>query len=242
MKDLIKKGNSHLAISNMLKISRRTVTKYAGLDGPPLRARHFKMDYHIYLQAIELELSNGKTLSSTYRKIVEMGFKGTYTSFNMQFKNHPKFKKAKVDAKALVLNTAGMLSPRRLAINLSMTDMGKIKSEPEKLQVNRLISCNILVKALRDLMLNFRRILSKGTPREFDQWMENALLLGKKKLNTLVNGMKMDIEAIYNAITTSLSSGMVEGNVNRLKNIKRQMYGRASLELLKRKVILSKTG
>jgi len=242
VKELIEKDNSHLSIANNLKISRQTVIKYAGLDGPPLRARHFKMDYHNYLQAIEQEFSNGKSLSWAYRKIVDMGFKGTYTSFYMQFKNHPKYKKAKENAKANVLNTAGMLSPRMIAINLSLTDLERIKSEPEKLQINRLISSNSLVQALRDLILSFRRILSKGTPREFDQWMENALLLGKKKLNTLVKGMKMDIEAIYNAITTSLSSGMVEGNVNRLKNIKRQMYGRASFELLKRKVILSKTG
>jgi transposase len=242
VKEFIEKGNSHRAIANKLQISRITVIKYAGLSDPPLRARHFKIDYHKYLHVIEQELSNGKTLSSTYRKIVDMGFKGTYTSFNMQFKNHPKYKKAKENTKANALNTAGMLSPRRISIDLSLTDLERIKSEPEKLQINSLISSNSLVRALRDLMLNFRKILSKGTPHEFNQWMENALLLGKKKLNTLVNGMKMDIEAIYNAITTSLSSGMVEGNVNRLKNIKRQMYGRASFELLKRKVILSKTG
>lgn len=72
--------------------------------------------------------------------------------------------------------------------------------------------------------------------------MTNTLTLKKKILNTFVNGLKRDIAAVYNAINTNWSSGMVEGNVNRLKNIKRQMYGRASFELLKRKVILSNTG
>lgn len=52
----------------------------------------------------------------------------------------------------------------------------------------------------------------------------------------------MDLQAVLNAITMDYNSGMVEGCVNRLKNIKRQMYGRASFELLKRKVILSGAG
>ena len=76
----------------------------------------------------------------------------------------------------------------------------------------------------------------------FDDWLDNAYNSGKRKLRTFVNGIKMDIESVYNAITMNFNSGMVEGNVNRLKNIKRQMYGRAGLELLKRKVILSCSG
>ena len=51
-----------------------------------------------------------------------------------------------------------------------------------------------------------------------------------------------DIEAVSNAIDTNWSNGQVEGQVNRLKSIKRQMYGRADFELLRRKVILSKVG
>jgi transposase len=72
--------------------------------------------------------------------------------------------------------------------------------------------------------------------------MDKVTALDKKIQNTLINGMKRDITAIYNAILTNCSSGKVEGNVNRLKNIKRQMYGRAGFELLRRKVVLSNTG
>jgi transposase len=72
--------------------------------------------------------------------------------------------------------------------------------------------------------------------------MDKVTALNKKIPNTLINGMKRDIPVIYNAILTNWSSGKVGGNVNRLKNIKRQMYGRAGFGLLKRKVVLSNTG
>lgn len=49
-------------------------------------------------------------------------------------------------------------------------------------------------------------------------------------------------EAALNAIRYSWTNGLVEGNVNRLKNKKREMYGRAGFELLRRKAVLSLTG
>jgi len=61
-------------------------------------------------------------------------------------------------------------------------------------------------------------------------------------MSRFVAGIRRDYKAVLNAVLYSSSSGVVEGNINRLKTIKRQMYGRASLELLKRKVILAYSG
>ena len=49
----------------------------------------------------------------------------------------------------------------------------------------------------------------------------------------------MDLNAVQNAIATNISNGIVEGYVNKLKAVKRTMYGRASLALLKRKMVFS---
>jgi len=61
-------------------------------------------------------------------------------------------------------------------------------------------------------------------------------------LKSLARGLKNDLAAVTNAIKWSWNNDPVEGHVNRIKNIKRQMYGRASFELLRKKVILSQTG
>lgn len=61
-------------------------------------------------------------------------------------------------------------------------------------------------------------------------------------LLTFARGLERDITAVKNSIRQKWSNGPVEGHVNRVKSIKRQMYGRASFELLRRKVLLSQSG
>ncbi|MGS0639280.1 transposase, partial [Citrobacter sp. VF227] len=56
-------------------------------------------------------------------------------------------------------------------------------------------------------------------------------------LRRLATGMKAGAAAVCEAITSRWSNGVVEGHVNRLKMLKRQMYGRAGYELLRRRVI-----
>lgn len=53
---------------------------------------------------------------------------------------------------------------------------------------------------------------------------------------SFVRGIRQDFEAVYQAIISSSSSGQAEGQINRLKNIKLQMYGRTSFELLRIRV------
>ena len=56
------------------------------------------------------------------------------------------------------------------------------------------------------------------------------------------NGLSMDLKAVKNGINLPWSNGAVEGHVNRIKSIKRQMYGRAGFDLLRKKIILSQVG
>lgn len=50
--------------------------------------------------------------------------------------------------------------------------------------------------------------------------------------------LKRDLDAVVNGLSLPYSSGAVEGNVNRIKMLKRQMYGRASFDLLRKRVLL----
>ena len=56
-------------------------------------------------------------------------------------------------------------------------------------------------------------------------------------INKYILSLKKDWEAVINAGSIGLSNGVTEGNVNKIKQIKRDMYGRASYELLIKKVI-----
>ena len=59
------------------------------------------------------------------------------------------------------------------------------------------------------------------------------------ELNSFLTGVGRDLEAIRNAIVFPYSNGLAEGTVNKIKVIKRVMYGRCGFHMLRRKVILN---
>ncbi|MFI5911567.1 transposase [Dactylosporangium sp. NPDC051541] len=58
-------------------------------------------------------------------------------------------------------------------------------------------------------------------------------------LRSFTAGPRRDHDAVVNGLTMTYSSGVVEGHVNRIKMIKRQMYGRANLDLLRKRIRLA---
>jgi transposase len=67
--------------------------------------------------------------------------------------------------------------------------------------------------------------------------MEGALKTGIHALERFVRTLKQDLSAVEAAVTEPWSNGPVEGHINRLKTLKRQMYGRAGVELLRARLL-----
>ncbi|GIH08883.1 hypothetical protein Rhe02_69500 [Rhizocola hellebori] len=57
------------------------------------------------------------------------------------------------------------------------------------------------------------------------------------ELHTFARGIRQDYAAVRNGLSLPHSSGACEGNVNRLKSLKRQMFGRANFDLLRKRVL-----
>ena len=104
--------------------------------------------------------------------------------------------------------------------------------------LKKLLEENPLIKAVREISLEFRQLMKTKQGDQLQDWCNKALDSGVEALKGFVRGVKQDFKAIFQAFTSEWSNGQVEGQVNRLKNIKRQMYGRASFELLRKRVIL----
>jgi transposase len=68
-------------------------------------------------------------------------------------------------------------------------------------------------------------------------WLEQVEADDQPELHTFAAGIRQDLAAVTAGLTVPYSSGSTEGNVNRLKALKRQMYGRATLDLLRKRVI-----
>src|SRR5580704_17311477 len=80
---------------------------------------------------------------------------------------------------------------------------------------------------MRSLVMSFRGILQSGKAATLARWMKKAVASGIYGMKRFVRKLNHDLAAVKNALRESWSNGPVEGHINRLKTLKRQMYGRA---------------
>ena len=90
---------------------------------------------------------------------------------------------------------------------------------------------------MRKLVLNFRSLLRAGKLAALRRWMKRAQKTGIYALTRFVRTLQQDLRAVEAAVTKPWSNGPVEGHINRLKTLKRQMYGRAGVKLLRARLL-----
>jgi transposase len=91
---------------------------------------------------------------------------------------------------------------------------------------------------LRQLAHQFMRIVREGLSEQWSAWLERSCASTVNELRHFALGLKKDAEAVSQAIQQPWSNGPTEGQVNKLKYLKRQMYGRASFDLFRLRVLL----
>lgn len=84
----------------------------------------------------------------------------------------------------------------------------------------------------------FKEMTDMPRKKRLAHWINRALESNIPAMKNFAKGLLQDYDAVKAAVTLKWSNGQVEGHVNRLKNIKRQMYGRASFELLRKRVLM----
>ena len=90
-----------------------------------------------------------------------------------------------------------------------------------------------------ELADEFLRLLRQRQGEAFEAWLMKALKSPLKPFQMFAKGLFDDYAAVKASMMSNLSNGPVEGLNNRLKMLKRQMYGRAGLELLSKRFILA---
>jgi transposase len=95
------------------------------------------------------------------------------------------------------------------------------------------------IRLAHELVETFRSILKLREADRLDSWLQSAITSGITELRGFAFGLKRDYDAVRAAATVAWSSGQVEGQVTKVKLIKRQMYGRAEFDLLRRRVLLA---
>lgn len=94
-----------------------------------------------------------------------------------------------------------------------------------------------LLSQLYTLVKEFHTAMFSQNPEKLDIWIKSAKNQDIPELQSFIEGVCNDIEAAKNGIIHSYNNGLAEGSVNKIKVIKRIMYGRNSFALLKAKVL-----
>jgi transposase len=89
------------------------------------------------------------------------------------------------------------------------------------------------------LLHAFLQMVRQRQPERLRPWMEEATGSGIPELKSFVMGIERDYDAVKEALRQPWSQGPTEGFINKLKTLKRMMYGRAGFELLRRRMLLA---
>ena len=107
-----------------------------------------------------------------------------------------------------------------------------------KEQYNQVLKSYPLIAELYDVIRDFYRIINSKREDRLEEWLKKLERFNIAELQTYVNGVRKDLDAVKNGIKYECNNGLAEGSVNKIKVIKRTMYGRNSFQLLKAKVLL----
>lgn len=90
---------------------------------------------------------------------------------------------------------------------------------------------------LYELVDSFKKLLFEKKVKNLSKWIKKAEKLDIDEIKSFLNGISMDIDGVKNAIKYKYSNGLAEGKINKIKVIKRIMYGRSSFAYLRRKIL-----
>ena len=127
------------------------------------------------------------------------------------------------------------LSPRH-ASWLFVTDQQQLTADQRAL-IERICHTNADLQELYQLGQDFVQMVKQRQARRLDPWLARAHQSSSVELRGFASGIKRDYAAVKAALSLPWSQGQVEGQITRLKFLKRQMYGRAHFDLLRSRVL-----
>lgn len=236
--ELRQAGLKQLEIAKRTGISERTIRIWLQADGfPEVRSRPKRRSifdpYTTYvLQRWQAGQHDGHQL---LQEIKAQGFKGkerTVQRFLQQLRDEKR--------QPLDLPQASVLESlkARKAVWWFIRDPAKLtETETENLRLLRQASSS--ADKVYGMVQTFMRMVRQLQGEQLEEWLREVKESEFEELQSFARGIEKDKAAVLAGLTLKISNGPVEGHNNRLKLIKRSMFGRGKLELLKQRVLYS---
>jgi len=241
-------GLSGQAIAQELGVSKTTVFNY--LRSSTFIERRERSDqglsllnpYQDYL--LSRWNSGNYNTQELFEEIRQAGYTGSYATvvrFTRYLKSLPGFAPAKGSTKNASPRVSSSshrpLTPSRVtALVLRRPEL----TEPnEREAIAQLQTAHSDLKSAIELAQQFAFLVRQRLPEQLDAWLNKAKNSSVSLLRSFAVSLESDYNAVKAGVTMSVSNGPVEGHINRLKMLKRQMYGRAKIDLLERRFLLA---
>ncbi|MCM6774534.1 ISL3 family transposase [Nocardia sp. CDC159] len=233
---LLAEGVSLRAIGTQLGLARGTVRRFAratsveellvnnGTGRRPSLLEKFKPYLH---QRWNEGCTNAAQL---FREIQDLGYRGGPKILLHYL--HP------LRAASLIPRPDRKPPSVRRVVSWIMNDPTRLDPD-DRQRLDAILATSAELTALAGHVRAFATMMGHLRGRELEQWMTAVDTDDLPALHSFVRGLRRDFDAVTAGLTLHWSSGPVEGHVNRIKMIKRQMFGRAKPDLLRKRILLS---
>jgi transposase len=234
--DLLTQGHQLRQIARELGLGRNTVRRFARASSPEellvntgtgQRPRALD-EFAGYLRRRWMEgCTNAEQL---HRELRAQGYQGARTTVRQYVRPWR--------------STAGPLEPPPTPPTVRRVT-GWILRHPDNLQpderqqLEALTTASPALASLQEHVRGFAHMMLHLHGDQLERWMSTIESSDLPELRSFVTGLRRDLDAARAGLTLPYSSGKVEGHVNRIKMIKRQMYGRANPDLLRKHILLA---
>jgi transposase len=244
--DLSAKKVDPANIARQVGISRQSVYAYLKMKEPPARTRihrQYKPLIDPYKEYLVKRWNEGcRNAQLVYREIKEQGYTGSdqpIARFFAQFRQKKERRKFKqVDpSNETAIKTVPKRPPTASQVAHWITFKEDQRLEWQQKYLTQLCEADQEIRAAKELIQEFTSMLRERQGDRLDAWLKKAEESSIAELCSFAQSLKRDYDAVKAGLTLVWSQGPVEGHVHRLKLIKRQAYGRASFQTLRKRVL-----
>ncbi len=233
------KGASVADIARSVEISRETVYRYLRLVAPPERKRRSvrRTVLDPYKEHLLRRWDEGcHGARRLCAEIRVMGYRHAYTNVSrflaklrLPVGERPSIHRERVSAQRPP-------TPRQVA--MLFVRRPETLTEKQQACVDQLCREDAAIATAYGITQAFTTMARERQGEELDTWIARVRASEIADLQRFATGLLLDKAAVQAGLTLEWSNGQTEGQVNRLKTVKRQMYGRASFDLLRQRVLL----
>jgi hypothetical protein len=232
--DLLAEGRGLREIARHLGWGLHTVQRYARAatwqelaDGRWQGPRPSKLD--AFKPYLDQHAGHGHgDCARLFREIRELGYTGSYCVVRAYLGQRRPASKPLPQVPPTVRDVTGWIT--RHPDSLTGDDRPRLKAVLDRCPELKAASCQVRAFAV---------MMTQLTGQDLPQWISDTRDTNLPGLSSFAKGLEQDLDAVTQGLTTHWNSGPVEGRVNHIKMLKRQMFGRAGLPLLRKRVLLT---